>query len=345
MTERAPGTTFRRSTEPSRPVRVLTPFRGPDPNPTVTMLVDSLPDDVTPVHFEWRRAFRGDYDVLHLHWPDHLVKDPRLSRRIAKRLALFALTLVNRLRRTAMVWTVHNQRPHDGAIGLEQLVLATWERLATARVYMYQAALPEHPTLRDVVIKRGDYSPLYAGFERSETRGDGLLVFGLIRPYKGIESLISAIHAMPPAARPSLLVAGEARDAGYAEALTASAADLPMISFDLRSIPDEDLARLIQGSAMVVLPYRYMYNSGAALLALTLRRPILVPASPTMLELRREVGERWVQTYEGDLGPGALAHALQEIALIDERDRPDLSERDWTTVGRNYADLYRSIIR
>lgn len=332
-------------TKTDRVLRVLTPYKGPDPNPTVSMLIASFPSAIVPVHFSWGRAYRGHYDVMHVHWPDHLMKDLVWVRRQAKRLALIGLTVANRIRGIPMVWTVHNERPHDGARGLELLALVLWQRLASARVYMYNSALPKNAKPRDVVIKRGDYRPLYGDFPESPRPGEGLLTFGLIRPYKGIESLIGAIAAMEVGTRPPVLIAGKPRDEGYAESLREMASHLSTVDFDFRSLPDHDLSTLIQASALVVLPYRYMYNSGAALLALTLRRPILVPASPTMLELQREVGGQWVQTYSGDLGPEVIDHARREIASIGPLDRPDLSERDWSAVGDRYASLYRSLVR
>ena len=45
-----------------------------DPNPddapeTIRMLVSPLPANVKVTGFRWKPAFRGHYDVLHLHWP------------------------------------------------------------------------------------------------------------------------------------------------------------------------------------------------------------------------------------------------------------------------------------
>ncbi|MBM4515638.1 hypothetical protein GS432_01345 [Rhodococcus hoagii] len=49
------------------------------------------------------------------------------------------------------------------------------------------------------------------------------------------------------------------------------------VSSALGFAPDADLVREISMSEMVVLPYRFMHNSGAVLLALSLDRPVLVP--------------------------------------------------------------------
>ncbi len=58
--------------------------------------------------------------------------------------------------------------------------------------------------------------------------------------------------------------------------------------------PDADLVREISMSEMVVLPYRFMHNSGAVLLALSLDRPVLVPDNEVNRLLEIEVGSDWV---------------------------------------------------
>jgi len=108
-------------------------------------------------------------------------------------------------------------------------------------------------------------------------------------------------------------------------------------------LSDEDLGKIILDSAMVVLPYRHMYNSGAALLSLTLGRPILVPASPTMLELQHEVGERWVHLYVGELTADDVRRALRAIEG-PAAEGPNLGRRDWGRVAGSYAELYARLV-
>jgi beta-1,4-mannosyltransferase len=132
-----------------------------------------------------------------------------------------------------------------------------------------------------------------------------------------------------------------ALDEAYARRLQ-QANDATNVTVQIEVLSDERLAEVILRSRLVVLPYRNMYNSGAALLSLTLRRPILVPASPTMCELRQEVGEGWVFLYEGELTTEHLREALR-LAAAAPPDGPDLTRRDWARVGAAYAALYGSI--
>jgi beta-1,4-mannosyltransferase len=126
--------------------------------------------------------------------------------------------------------------------------------------------------------------------------------------------------------------------------LLLQADDAKNVTVRTEVLSDEELAEVILDSAMVVLPYRNMYNSGAALLSLTLHRPILVPDTGTMRELRREVGDNWVHLYEGELTTEHVRAALRATAATPGGG-PDLSRRDWARVGLSYAALYDSIVR
>jgi beta-1,4-mannosyltransferase len=333
---------------PSRPIRVLS---APGPrhdstNQTVRMLVESLPDHVEVRTFSWARALLSRYDVLHVHWPEYVMRHRKRANARLKR-ALFALLLVRTtVLRTPTVWTVHNVRPHEPGPRAEQILLDVWSRRATRRVYMYESALPSPRGRRDVCIPRGDYEPMY-GTRRE--RGPSvppspgrLLLFGVLRPYKGIERLIDAFREADEENWELLITGGVFRESYGRELLRAN--DLKNVTVRIQVLSDDELAEVILNSAIVVLPYRDMYNSGAALLSLTLRRPVLVPDTPTMRELRREVGEHWVHLFDGELTTEHLRQAVRAAAVPPDCG-PDLTRRDWAHVGRSYAALYDSVVR
>jgi beta-1,4-mannosyltransferase len=310
------------------------------------MLVESLPDHVEVRTFSWARAFLSRYDVLHVHWPEYVMRHRKRFNARVKR-ALFALLMARTtVLRTPTVWTVHNVRPHEQGPRGEQLLLDIWSRRATRRVYMYESALPSPRERRDVCIPRGDYEPMYGTIRERGPRvppsPGKLLLFGVLRPYKGIERLIDAVREADDEGLELLVTGGVFRESYGRELLRAN--DAKNVTVRIQVLSDEELAEVIQHSAIVVLPYRDMYNSGAALLSLTLRRPILVPDSPTMRELRQEVGEHWVHLFEGELTTEHLRQAVRAAAVAPACG-PDLTRRDWARVGRSYAALYDSVVR
>jgi len=77
------------------------------------------------------------------------------------------------------------------------------------------------------------------------------------------------------------------------------------------------------------------------LVALSLDRAVLVPRTASTEALAAEVGPGWVQLFEGELSPEDLVTALARLADAPLSGRPDLTDRDWSNVGRRHAQAYR----
>jgi len=308
------------------------------------MIADSTSPDVTTVPFSWPGALEGKYDVMHVHWPELLLRGTPV-RRLFRRAAFVAVLAANRVRGIPMVWTAHNPTPHERSSRSEARLLGLWDRAVSARVFLSNADMPVERRDRDVVIVHGDYATVFGTLTDDRPDPDQVISFGLLRPYKGLESLIAAVANIDAGSRPRAVLAGHPADPVYARKLEALGSGVAEIELDLRYVPDAELARLVRASMLVVLPYREMHHSGAALLALTLGRPVLVTASETMRELASDVGEDWVLRFEGELTGEVLVDALTRARNIPQGALPDLSRRSAAVIARQHVDLYRSLVR
>ncbi|GEL98117.1 glycosyltransferase [Cellulomonas terrae] len=328
----------------ARPICVLESFPGPRPttNPYLVQLLAELPDDVVASTFTWRRALRGRYDVFHVHWPEKLPRGSSRTKTLARQAATAALLLRLRLRRTAVVRTLHNAAPHEAGGRVERVLLRWMDRRTTLFVRLNPATpLPVHaaPGVPVVTIAHAHYRDWFARFPRGEAMPGRVLFFGLIRPYKGVEDLLAAFHDLPDEGA-SLRVVGHPEDAALGRSVAEQAAADPRIGVRLEYVDDETLAAEINAAQVVVLPYRHLHNSGVALLALSLDRPVLVPAGGTATELAAEVGDAWVPTFTDVVGAADLAAALARTAP----GRPDLSARDWSVVAPAHAAAFRTAL-
>ncbi|OLT52243.1 hypothetical protein [Cellulosimicrobium sp. CUA-896] len=98
----------------------------------------------------------------------------------------------------------------------------------------------------------------------------------------------------------------------------------------------------------MVLPFEELYNSGSVLLALSLNRPVLVPASPSSVRLRDEVGAHWVRTYAGPLTAAALEEAYEAVARRAETEgfgAAQLHGREWPEIARAHVEVFRGAAR
>lgn len=327
----------------------MRPSKGTNPRAPIYALVDALPDDINVVKFSWRRALIGKWDVIHLHWPESAIRASTRTRRWLK-YVLFALLLLRiQFGRKPAVWTVHNESPHERGKHLESLLLRWWERATARRVYLYPSVTPDERGA--AFIPFGDYSQVadrLMGDVQVERDPHRMLLFGLLRPYKGIEQLLDAFDALRHVdERVRLAVMGRPVDPEYGRAVDERVgASATGVEFRGELLEYEELVAQIRESGFVVLPYRRMYNSGAALLSLSCGTPILVPTSATMNDLMAESGPQWVQTYDGDLTPAILSAAVEQFASsapLREGARA-LRGRSWSAVGEQYASLYRSLV-
>src|SRR2546423_439948 len=173
-------------------VIVLQSFRRPrrTTNPYLVQLVRALPDDVRTDYFSWRRALAGRYDVLHLHWPEVLLRSPSRARALARRAATTLLLGVLRARRIAVVRTLHNPQPHEQPPLLDRAVLRGLDRSTTRWIRLNPFTAEPDPA-RTSTILHGHYRDWFGPAGRPAVPGR-LLCFGLLRPYKGVESLLEA---------------------------------------------------------------------------------------------------------------------------------------------------------
>jgi len=165
-----------------------------------------------------------------------------------------------------------------------------------------------------------------------------------MRPYKGLERILE-VFPQVQAPEVSLLIRGHSSSRDYVEGLARAAAADSRITFEAGFLDDAELVRSVTSCEIIVLPYRRVLNSGVALLALSLDRPVLAPSAPSVLELQRELGEDWILLFEGDLEASHLEGALQRSRRRDPKSMVDLSARTWKSIGQQHAAVYRDTIQ
>jgi beta-1,4-mannosyltransferase len=330
----------RRVSRPRLPRTVM--FSVPPPsaksNPYTTLLARSITDPrISVEYFSWKAALFGHVDVLHVHWPETLVRNANPVKRLARLLAGFAYLLKKRVVGSSIVWTVHNLRPHESSRGLEDLFLRAFYRSVDRAIYINESV--ENTDGAAATILHGTYGDWYGEVAVDETARRDVLFFGMVRPYKGLEDLIAAM-SQDEATALGLTIMGDAADRPYADSLRTLAEHASNVKLDLLRVPDDQLASAVRSSTLVALPYRSMYNSGALLMALSLGTHVLAPKTPATDRLQAEFGERWVSLFSSPIDAGDIAAASAVARAVPKTERPDMTGRDWATIGRAHTRLY-----
>jgi glycosyltransferase involved in cell wall biosynthesis len=180
--------------------------------------------------------------------------------------------------------------------------------------------------------------------ELAAVEGPVVLLFGLLRPYKGIDVLLDAFRGVSGA---ELWIVGMPRMP--LEPLREAAARVgATVRFVPRFVTDPEIPAYFRRADLVVLPYREIDQSGVLYTALAFGTPLVLTDVGGFSEVAAHGAARLVPP--GDAA--ALGAALQE--LIDDPDeRARLAEAaqraaagpySWDGVAERTLDLYRDLL-
>lgn len=253
------------------------------------------------------------------------------------------LMLRIKMQHKALVRTLHNVSPHERPSRCQRALIDWSERLTTVWITPSDASTapsgaPCH------VVPLGHYRDWFAPAGDVAAKPGRFVYFGHIRAYKGVEELLRAFGELRDESA-SLHVVGKIRDPDLAEKLSVAARAEPRVQIDARYVDDSRLYREVQEAEVVVLPFREVTNSSSVVLALSLRRPVLVPDLPAMREIAAEVGSGWVMTYSGEITAGTLEGALAAAREMSPSSFPDLAARDWDRIGEAHARAFAEAVR
>lgn len=330
---------------PQNRIRVLESVHPPGPMVQyVDQVVVHAPEDVCFSFFSYRTALFGDYDVVHVHWPEWLVRHRSRLGTTIKRILFRLLLLRVRVRRVPVVRTVHNLEPHESLHESERRLFAELDRLTNVYVVLSDCTPISWPG-QTVIIPHGDYREAFEAFPRKQKVPGRVLLFGKIRPYKGVLELIRAAEDIE-SPRIQIRIVGRPTEAMRAKIegeLAKPDRRGAAVSVELRMIPDDELVEEISMAELIVLPYRNAdnSNSGAAMLALSLDRPILAPSSCLMNQLAKEAGAEWVYQMDSDVTANEIVAAVESASALPDSASPRLVDREWETIATSYADVFR----
>jgi glycosyltransferase involved in cell wall biosynthesis len=168
-----------------------------------------------------------------------------------------------------------------------------------------------------------------------------LLFFGVIRPFKGLEDLITAFDMIPEdqISNYSLTVVGETWE-GWTlpEKLIAESRYKNRITFENRYVTDEELAEFLAAADAVVLPYHRSSASGPLHTAMSWGLPVVVTHVGGLPEA--------VAGYEGAIlvppkDPLALRKALGKVIKL--RGKRFTGPQSWEQTVTLYNALFDSL--
>lgn len=335
-------------------------------NPYTKLLYAGMADQNVVVHPYSRRSLIAlRPDIIHVHWPEFLVRwnagTAKAAADAAKELALLWLA---RRRGAKLIWTAHDLGAHDKPdVGrLYARFTAAFNAMVDCVISLSPAALESvrahYPAIARRpadIVPHGHYQGYYPA---TPTSHPGLaaardavagkptcLIFGQIRRYKNVTGLMQdfAETRAETGNDAQLVIAGEIRGTEeFRQEVLTKAAETPGVHLIPDRIADADVWALHDMADVIVLPYAQgsALHSGAAILALSLGKPIVVRDTPTMRDLQAIVGADWVALFNGT-PRDALATAAALLAA-PRATAPDLTALDPALTARQTVACYRA---
>lgn len=304
----------------------------------------------------------GAGDTVHMHWTAPIAQDARTRRDAERRVDTVAKALRDaKARGVRVIWTIHNTLPHELRFAAtENRLYRVLAELADAVHVMAPAtrelvaSVTEIPESKVVRIAHPSYAGIYdTGVTRADARASfgladdefAVLFLGQIRPYKGIDTLLSAIGEVnrTDAKRAVLMLAGAASPEAIDDVDALMPANVRAIT-SFTAVPDGDIARWYAAADVAVFPYAAILNSGSTHLAATLGVPVILPGLP---HLRDEFAYDWVRFFDPTNAVSTLAEVLSDggaFAGITRQgfDEFNLPISPWQT-SRRYLALLDSL--
>jgi len=276
----------------------------------------------------------------------------------------FCVCLIFKIRRRPVVFTVHNVLSHERSMLFSQIsrLLFSLGDHFIVHSDLNRRQLIAHYGIPSDEISLIPHGPLdlqvKADADRDKIRSElgfikkhkVVLLFGAIRPYKGIETAITAfarVKKQTPAAR--LLIVGKLwQDWAPYDAIIRKYGIEKQVVTCLNYIPSADVHRYFCAADLVVLPYRHFDSqSGVGGTAVSFRKPLIVTQVGGLPDLVMDAG---AVIPPGD--PMALAQAINgclndpERLLKLSKEAEIVAQRlSWDSIAEKTVSIYEKLLR
>ena len=271
---------------------------------------------------------------VHLHWLSFVCNGATSRQDAEERAEHFLRELDGFVSRGGLVaWTVHNTLPHDTVYRDVEIRVQQAVADASHLVHIMSEATPramgglvDLDPQRTVVVPHPNYRGSYAdsttrvearlalGIEPDEAV---LVLFGAIKPYKGLGQLLEAFDEMRArtARRGRLVVAGAPDGTAAAQAFVEQCTVHPDVLIAPRKIAGDHVQHYLRAADVGLAPYDRVLNSGAVRLYETFGLPVVIPHEAPLLESCAD--GTYASFTPGDFS--GLVEALRDgLALADD---------------------------
>ncbi len=232
---------------------------------------------------------------------------------------VYARVMGRLIRGMAHRYVVHSE--HD------RKLIASHYHISEERITVIPHGLYDHyPVLSKEKMKAG------LGVQNSFV----FLFFGLIRPYKGVKTLIRAFEKLPSDIKlqSKLYIVGEAWEDSDSIVGAATSPDAERINLINRYVSDEEIPTFFSAADALVLPYIRASQSGVAHIGISYGMPIIASQVGGLVESLSEYeGATLVEPSDEE----KLCKAMKQVFTNGYVQYPVPANLRWSSVARKFS--------
>ena len=302
-------------------------------------------------------------DIIHLHWQHPFLLDKTKFRMIVKSLLFIIQLSIIKIFGIKLIWTVHNLKNHENTHeGLEIFFSRIIARYADAIIAHGEAAKLDIQRVfkvkkidKIVVIQHGNYLNAYKNTVYREEARHRLnlsstdltfLCLGRVRPYKGVLELIESFQKLDSSLS-RLIIAGTPQDKQLVNLIEKKAGGNSSIRLILRFIPDDEIQIFMNAADIVILPYRDILVSGAAILGMSFGKAIIAPRLGCIPDILDSLGSFLYDPDDQDCLLNVMKQALVSRIRLREMGDHNLElakKLDWENIAASTYNLYEKCL-
>lgn len=315
--------------------------------------------------------------IVHLHWLHTYFRSPEFNKFPILRFLRFPFAILTlgkfifglillKIINIKIVWTAHNLKSHETFSPLlDYLCRFIVAHLSDSIIIHCETA--KNNVLERFCIKKADRVLVvnhghYADYYQNSVSKTGarkvlgltedslvFLFFGLIRPYKGVIELIESFLALDRKNFDmQLVIAGKSINDSFVEHVKSKAAKDKSIKLIPGFVPDDEIQKYMNACDVVVLPYRDVLTSGAAILAMSFARACVVPQQGCMGEVLDDSGAFLYNPEQDDGLTKALNQVVTNRAALPHMGtyNQTLAKKwTWDNIAKETLSVYLQCLR
>ena len=313
----------------------------------------------------FRNILQYKIKLLHMHWIDGfsgLSSKNRFKSFFKFFLFKIDIYLAKNILKTKIVWTIHNLHSHMNYYPLlEILSRRSFSKKVDAIICHCAYAKNEIQKIYGVsqkkihIINIGNYYERYPNEISMEKAREYLnikqdqfifLIFGPIRPYKGIINLINAFKKIRRKEKAKLMIVGNPVNKLLIANIINRTKDNQNFILKFGFIPEDEIQLYINASDVVVFSYKKILTSAGILLAMSFGKPIIAPRLGCIPETLDEKGAFLYNSQEKKGLLLAVEEAIDNKSKLKEMGQFNLESAkkfDWKDIAKETNRIYNKI--